>query len=622
MDYLIFIFLSLAFRLSHTYNTNNNYYFENHKYCDDLSPYYGEIDLDQISGIWYGVEKLPHVKGEYRVEHTNECFYVDIKELYIQPTPPTPYPPLTNSPYMNRAFGIPEQYRIRHFVLEWHEGLWQDDYHIKVNTSHKGFWPTDVPNGSVDKMYRFFGGVIQVLKVSHNHLVLNFCMRLPHSQMYSVVLARNENQLTPEDLASIHNIFSMKNLSTSTEDALSHILCDIVSDIMFAPLLPIYLSIGLVQGLCGDAIRWSHRVNIEDVYGVWYGVGYAQHNPDMTSEPNAVGCVTLYISDADDLFNYNDNFLDATRSNYTDSKWRSSKSNPWSSNALAGSWLDIRLNKRSKRDLFGQKRIRVLWDEDGHSMEQIYLFYPEEPGFWTAETMTSWELEMKSKGVEVWYPDDPPRHPDVIRLLKVTPYTLILNHCSEIGDGGIFSLILRRSPSRVESYRYGDSTRYPPYSTPASGYNQNQFPYKNTYVSDIAPFPEGTRYPNYSPGYSTNRPNYNSAGSGNVFLTGYNGARGDYGKNYQGYGFDKNYGPVSSYERPFFQYNNEYCQNRSPQNGIWIDSLTGMWFGVEYIQHLGGDSRIDFGRTCIVIHISEPNDRNFYISLWRYSASP
>ncbi|XP_049887424.1 uncharacterized protein LOC126381903 isoform X1 [Pectinophora gossypiella] len=212
--------------------SQNSYYFENHKYCDDLSPYFGEIDLEQITGVWYGVEKIPHSKGEYKIERTRECFYIDIKELYHEPTPPTPYGygdrsllnynnynspsyMMTTSPYANRGFGLPEPYRIRHFVLEWHEGLWQDDYHIKVNTSHKGFWPTDVPNGSVDKMYRFFGGVIQVLKVANNHLVLNFCMRLPHSQLFSVVLSRYENQLTPEDLAAIHNIFTMKHLSTS-----------------------------------------------------------------------------------------------------------------------------------------------------------------------------------------------------------------------------------------------------------------------------------------------------------------------------------------------------------------------------------------------------------------------
>lgn len=68
---------------------------------------------------------------------------------------------------------------------------------------------------AVGDMYRFFGGVIQVLKVANNHLVLNFCMRLPNSQLFSVVLSRNENQLTPEDLASIHNVFTMKHLSTS-----------------------------------------------------------------------------------------------------------------------------------------------------------------------------------------------------------------------------------------------------------------------------------------------------------------------------------------------------------------------------------------------------------------------
>ncbi|XP_030027131.2 uncharacterized protein LOC115445139 isoform X1 [Manduca sexta] len=215
-----FLLISLCLGLVECYGYGygqSGYHFDNHKYCDDLSPYYGDINLDQISGVWYGVEKIPHTKGEYKIEHTKECFYIDIKEQYIEPTPSTPYPTLTNAPYMNRQYGIglPEQYRIRHFVLEWHEGLWTDDYHIKVNTSHKGFWPTDVPYGSVDKMYRFFGGVIQVLKVANNHLVLNFCMRLPSSQLFSVVLSRNENQLTPEDLASIHNVFTMKHLSTS-----------------------------------------------------------------------------------------------------------------------------------------------------------------------------------------------------------------------------------------------------------------------------------------------------------------------------------------------------------------------------------------------------------------------
>lgn len=83
MDHLYFILSVFCVGYIQCYG-QNNYYFENHKYCDDLSPYFGEIDLDQITGIWYGVEKIPHTKGEYKIEHTNECFYIDIKELYIQ----------------------------------------------------------------------------------------------------------------------------------------------------------------------------------------------------------------------------------------------------------------------------------------------------------------------------------------------------------------------------------------------------------------------------------------------------------------------------------------------------------------------------------------------------------
>lgn len=59
---------------------------------------------------------------------------------------------------------------------------------------------------------------------------------------------------------------------------------------------------------------------------------------------------------------------------------------------------------------------------------------------------------------DVWHADDPPRHPQVIRILKLTPHLLIINHCSEIG-GGVFSLILRRSPSRVERWEWYDYKR-------------------------------------------------------------------------------------------------------------------------------------------------------------------
>lgn len=70
---------------------------------------------------------------------------------------------------------------------------------------------------------------------------------------------------------------------------------------------------------------------------------------------------------------------------------------------MAGSWLDIRLKRRAKRDSLDEKRIRVLWDEDGHSLEQIYLYYSEEPGLWTAERLLPGERQLMSRGIGTFY---------------------------------------------------------------------------------------------------------------------------------------------------------------------------------------------------------------------------
>lgn len=210
----------------------------------------------------------------------------------------------------------------------------------------------------------------------------------------------------------------------------------------------------LVQGFCGDSIRWSHNVNMENVYGMWYGVGHAQHTPDMTNKPNRIGCVTLSITDV--TAELRDEWLDwsIVRKNYSDQNWRSYKDNPWSDTPMSGSWLDIRFKRKFKRDIYNERRLRIIWDEDGQTIEQTYTYTPEEPGIWVAEKRRYMEKEMSARGLELWHPDNPPRHPQVIRLLKVTPHMLIINHCSETGSGGIFSLILRRSPSIMKRWEW------------------------------------------------------------------------------------------------------------------------------------------------------------------------
>lgn len=146
--------------------------------------------------------------------------------------------------------------------------------------------------------------------------------------------------------------------------------------------------------------------------------------------------------------------------------------------------------------------------------------------------------------------------------------------------------------------RYGYASLYSTYTTPSSVYGQNQYPYKtNSFGGDIVPYSEADRYPNYKSVYST--------GSSNI----------DYGAgyttpSYRGYEYGRQYGQgVSSYEVPFVGYNPDYCVNRSPQHGIFVNDLGGIWHGVELIQHLSGDPVVEYEKRCIVIHISEPHER-------------
>lgn len=140
--------------------------------------------------------------------------------------------------------------------------------------------------------------------------------------------------------------------------------------------------------------------------------------------------------------------------------------------------------------------------------------------------------------------------------------------------------------------RYSSTDRYAnQYTTISNLYNQ--YPYKTGYGNDIATFPKDpSRYPNYNTGYTTK--SY------------YNTNSGSYGNNYYPSEYSTTrYGDLSAYEFPFMSNQRGFCINRS-QNGIHLDNLMGMWYGVEYIQHLAGDSRVDYTQTCIVLHISEP----------------
>lgn len=140
-----------------------------------------------------------------------------------------------------------------------------------------------------------------------------------------------------------------------------------------------------------------------------------------------------------------------------------------------------------------------------------------------------------------------------------------------------------------------EATRYPNYN--ANGYSTTSR--YGTYGSNYQN--QGSSYPQsglYTTRYGDNN-NYNSYNTPR-YGEGYNTRYGD-GYNSYGGGYTSN-----SYETPFMRSGGEYCINRSPQTQFYADRFMGMWYGVEMIQHLAGDSRVDLSPTCIVIHISEP----------------
>ena len=57
--------------------------------------------------------------------------------------------------------------------------------------------------------------------------------------------------------------------------------------------------------------------------------------------------------------------------------------------------MDIRV----KRDIYNERRLRVVWDEDGQSVEQVYLYTPEAPGLWTADQRRPLERELIARGI-------------------------------------------------------------------------------------------------------------------------------------------------------------------------------------------------------------------------------
>ncbi|XP_017768002.1 PREDICTED: uncharacterized protein LOC108556400 [Nicrophorus vespilloides] len=221
-----------------------------HDYCLDLTPQ-PHVDIEQLLGMWYGVEIISHrsdakheiIKDEacpvlyfsedrtprFNQDHPSFAFGDYAKGIpgHQETTPKNDYAytyPSTNGNYDYRGYGNSEEYRRRKYQEEskrlrllWDEMGSNVEYNLRYNATRAGFWISSGPQNGSQLATKFdgFAGVVQVLKAVGNHMVLVFCHRLPDPKLYTVLLSRVQT-LSKHDVHGVHGLLNRRGLSTNS----------------------------------------------------------------------------------------------------------------------------------------------------------------------------------------------------------------------------------------------------------------------------------------------------------------------------------------------------------------------------------------------------------------------
>ncbi|XP_019867115.1 uncharacterized protein LOC109596102 [Aethina tumida] len=253
---------SQIFGRVHTMQMSSNYF------CADMNPQ-SHIIIDQLMGMWYGIEIYNHVEerhynkvvpscpiihlsedqhpqtttfnplhrnynygynygeghGQYynhrttqgRIPtdyHTNPTNYHRSPQEQLEFDRNTTYPNYRQ--YDHHGYMRKLEYDMRRLRLYWDENGSSTEYHLRYNITKPGFWISEGPqNGSsLEPQFSHFAGTIQVLKAVGSHLLLTFCHQLPERQLYSVLLAR-ENKLNYIESNGVHSMLHRRGLAAT-----------------------------------------------------------------------------------------------------------------------------------------------------------------------------------------------------------------------------------------------------------------------------------------------------------------------------------------------------------------------------------------------------------------------
>ncbi|KAL1491107.1 hypothetical protein ABEB36_011751 [Hypothenemus hampei] len=217
-------------------------YVSAHYYCKNLHRQQ-IVDVTQLGGIWYLIEKIFHNEERHLTVNLTTCPNVYItEEQEDRLTTYSPYGTTYGSNYPHMRNPISEQddylrkqqeydrkttydyerrsginyfkryFMMKHLRIDTSEsnGGSSEQHHLRYNTSDPGFWKlSSAPDEGIHEQQ--YLGTIQVVKAVGNHLVLTKC-RPSYKELYTMILSR-ENYLDSWDIHNVHSFLSRQGLN-------------------------------------------------------------------------------------------------------------------------------------------------------------------------------------------------------------------------------------------------------------------------------------------------------------------------------------------------------------------------------------------------------------------------
>lgn len=169
--------------------------------------------------MWYGAEVINHHDGGNGEHIYDTCVMIHLAEVSDEISATEQYMPRDR----NQGYNQEHRYnrdrdQARYLRLTWDEKGASLEYLLRFNNNQTGYWQSAAPqHGTMtERYYKQFTGTVQVMKAVGNHLVLTFCQTAPNHQMFTVILARQRNSLTYDEIKSIKNLLNYRRLSISS----------------------------------------------------------------------------------------------------------------------------------------------------------------------------------------------------------------------------------------------------------------------------------------------------------------------------------------------------------------------------------------------------------------------